>query len=198
MWLNNKYVHRSLALLILLAMAAAAVALWRGVISVEWLASFGYKGIFLFSLINSVSPIAGPSQIATFLIAGKLNPLLVGIAGGVGGAIGEITGFLLGYSLQASLSDEFERKLERFRNWRFIRVSRERSFVPLFVLACIPNPFFDPVSALAGSLRIRFAKYFIPILLGRTLRHVVIAYAGYYTITQHTGTVLHGKFFTAL
>ncbi|MBC8029038.1 MAG: VTT domain-containing protein [Pyrinomonadaceae bacterium] len=180
MWLNNRYVHISLTLLILLAMAAAGVALWRGAISVEWLASFGYRGIFVFSLINSVSPVAGPSQIATFLVASRLNPLLVGVAGGVGGTIGELSGYVFGYSFRASLSDESQRKFERFGNWRFIRVSRERSFLPLFLLASIPNPFFDPVSALAGSLRIPLAKYFVPVLMGRTLRHVIIAYAGYY------------------
>jgi membrane protein YqaA with SNARE-associated domain len=195
MGLKNRYVHISLTLLILLAMAAAGVALWRGAISVEWLASFGYKGIFLFSLINSVSPIAGPSQIATFLIASKLNPLLVGVAGGIGGTVGELSGYLFGYSFRASLSDESQRKLERFGNWRFIRISRERSFVTLFVLASIPNPFFDPVSTLAGSLRIGFARYFVPVLLGRTLRHVLIAYAGFYSSSLNleslaTGTIM--------
>jgi membrane protein YqaA with SNARE-associated domain len=161
-------------------MVATAVALWDGLISVEWLASFGYKGIFAISLINSVSPIPGPSQIATFLVASKLNPLLVGIAGGMGGAIGELTGYFFGYFFRESLSDDSQRKFERFRNWRFVRVLSEDSFLTLFVLACIPNPFFDSVSAISGSLRLSFAKYFVSVLLGRTLRHVIIACAGYY------------------
>jgi membrane protein YqaA with SNARE-associated domain len=191
MGLNNRYIHKSLAILILVTMVGAAVALWRGVISVGWLSSFGYKGIFILSLINSVSPIAGPSQIATFFVASKLNPLLVGIAGGVGGAIGELTGYLFGYSFRASLSEESERKFERLGNWRFIRISRQRSFVPLFILASIPNPFFDLASALAGSLRITVTRYFVPVLLGRTLRHVVIAYAGYYMATTSIRAALH-------
>ncbi len=181
--LNRRYIHKGLAFFILLTMIATAVALWKRVISVKWLASFGYKGIFVVSLINSVSPIAGPSQIATFLVAGKLNPLLVGLSGGVGGAVGELTGYLLGYSFRNSFSSEAEQKFDRFRNWHIIRVSRERSFLPLFILASIPNPLFDPISAVAGSLRLSFAKYFVPVLLGRTLRHVVIAYAGYYATT---------------
>jgi membrane protein YqaA with SNARE-associated domain len=181
---NHKWLYRILAVLVLLIMVAASVALWKGFISVEWLASFGYEGIFLLSLVNGVAPFAGPSQVATFLVASKLNPLLVGLAGGLGGALGELPSFVFGYSFQASLSEKSERKLDRFRNWRFVRISREHSFLTLFLLAGIPNPFFDPVSALAGSLRIPVIKYFIPVLLGRTLRHVVIAYAGYYTITQ--------------
>jgi|GEM_PF-5070104 len=181
---NKRFVHKILTFLILLTMAAAAVALWRRVISVEWLTSFGYTGIFVLSLVNSAAHVAGPSQIATFLAASRLNPLLVGVVGGIGGAIGELAGYVFGYSFRASLSDDFARKFERFAHWRFIRVSRERSFVPLLlVLACIPNPFFAPVSALAGSLRIGVAKYFIPVLLGRTLRHVVIAYAGFYAFS---------------
>lgn len=191
MELNNRYIHKSLAALILLAMVAAAIALWRGVISIEWLASFGYKGIFILSLINSISPVAGPSQIATFFVASRLNPLSVGVVGGVGGAIGELTGYLFGYSFRASLSEESERKFECFGNRRFIRISRESSFLPLFILASIPNPFFDPASALAGSLRISFIRYFVPVLLGRTLRHVVIAYAGYYTTTTTVRAVFH-------
>ena len=164
-------------------MAAVSVALWRGVIPVEWLTAFGYKGLFILSLVNGIAPVAGPSQIATFFAASKLNPLLVGITAGVGGAIGELAGYGFGYSFRASQSEEFERKFQRFGNWWFIRISRERSFIPLFVLASVPNPFFDPLSALAGSLRIPFPKYFIPVLLGKTLRHVIIAYAGYYAIT---------------
>jgi membrane protein YqaA with SNARE-associated domain len=186
MGLNNRYVHKSLTLLILLAMITAAVALWRGVIPVEWLASFGYKGIFVLNLINSAAPVAGPSQIATFFVASKLNPLAVGITAGIGSAIGELAGYAFGYSFRASLSDESERKLERLGNWRFIRISRDRSFVPLFVLASVPNPFFDPVSALAGSLRIGLAKYFVPVLLGKTLRLVIIAFAGFYSVSLHS------------
>lgn len=181
---NHKWLYRIVTVFVLLFMVAASVALWKGFISVDWLASFGYKGIFFLSLVNSVAPFAGPSQIATFLVASKLNPLVVGMAGGSGGALGELSGFLFGYSFQASLSEKSERKLDRFRTWRFVRISRDHSFLTLFVLASIPNPFFDPVSAVAGSLRIPVIKYFIPVLLGRTLRHVVIAYAGYYTITQ--------------
>jgi membrane protein YqaA with SNARE-associated domain len=191
MRLNNRYIHRSLTIIILLVMVATAVVLWRGVISIEWLTSFGYKGIFVLSLINSMSPVAGPSQIATFFVASRLNPLWLGVVGGAGGAIGEITGYLFGYSFRASLSEESEHKFERFGNWRFIRISRERSFVPLFVLASIPNPFFDPASALAGSLRITFTRYFVPVLFGRMLRHVVIAYAGYYTTTTSFRAVFH-------
>lgn len=198
MRLQNKYIHRILTVFTAFVIVSGAVLLWRGVVSVDWLASFGYRGIFVFSLVNSVSPIAGPSQIATFLIASKLNPLLVGIAGGVGGSIGELSGYLFGFFLRGSLSRDADVKLKRFTDRRFVRISKQRSFVPLFVLAAIPNPFFDPVSAVAGSLRIAFAKYFAPVLLGRTLRHVIIAYAGFYAISGDLRFLATGTTMTPL
>jgi membrane protein YqaA with SNARE-associated domain len=188
--MKNRYVHGGLTLVLLVVMSATAIALWRGVIPINWLASLGYKGIFFLSLINGIAPVGGPSQIATFFVAGKLNPLAVGVAAGIGGAIGELAGYAFGYSFRSAQSDDVERKIQRIANWRFLRISRERSFIPLFVLASVPNPFFDPASALAGSLRIRVARYFIPVLLGKTLRHVVIAFAGYYTISGDIESVL--------
>jgi membrane protein YqaA with SNARE-associated domain len=171
-------------------MSATAIALWRGLIPIDWLASLGYKGIFFLSLVNGIAPVAGPSQIATFFVASKLNPLAVGLAAGIGGAIGELAGYAFGYSLRAAQSEAVDRKIQRIANWRFIRISRERSFAPLFILASIPNPFFDPASALAGSLRIGFTRYFVPVLLGKTVRHLAIAYAGYYAISGYVAAAL--------
>ncbi len=170
-------------------MAVTVVCLWRGIIPIDWLVSFGYPGIFFLSLVNGVAPVAGPSQIATFFAASQLNPFAVGVAAGVGGAIGELAGYGFGYFLRGSQSDESQ--IGRITNWRFFRVSREHSFIPLLVLASIPNPLFDPVSAIAGSLRIGIARYFFPVLLGKIIRHLAIAYAGYYSINMDISTVVN-------
>src|SRR5437588_10696822 len=103
--MKNRYVHGGITLVLLALMCAAAVALWRGIIPTEWLASLGYKGIFVLSLINGIAPVAGPSQIATFFVASKLNPLIVGLAAGIGGAIGELAGYAFGYSFRAAQSE---------------------------------------------------------------------------------------------
>lgn len=181
--MKKRYVYNGITLVLFALMGAVAIALWRGVIPIDWLASLGYRGIFFLSLINGIAPVAGPSQIATFFVASKLNPLAIGLAAGIGGAVGELAGYTFGYFLRGSQPTKVEDKIQRIANWRFLRISRERSFIPLFVLASIPNPFFDPVSALAGLLKIGFARYFLPVLLGKTVRHLVIAYAGYHMIS---------------
>jgi membrane protein YqaA with SNARE-associated domain len=196
--MRNKHFVRSITFIFFLIMIGTAIALWRGSIPIDWLASLGYEGLFLISLINGVAPIAGPSQIATFFVASKLNPLFVGLASGFGGAIGELAGYAFGYSLRSGQSEYIERKIEYISNWKILRVSREHSFVPLFVLASVPNPFFDPVSAIAGSLRIGFMRYFIPVLFGKTVRHLAIAYAGYYSISMDISTLFSSQNLTQL
>jgi membrane protein YqaA with SNARE-associated domain len=183
--MKNKYFNTGLTFVLFVIMISTAVALWRGIIPIDWLASLGYEGIFFVSLINGIAPVGGPSQIATFFVASKLNPLAVGLAAGIGGAIGELAGYAFGYFFRSAQTANIELKIQRIANWRFLRVSQERSFIPLFVLASIPNPFFDPVSAIAGSLRIGFVRYFIPVLLGKIVRHLAIAYAGYYMIDMN-------------
>ncbi len=159
-------------------MVAAAGGLVTGLIPTAWMGSLGYTGLFLLSLVNGLAPVAGPSQIATFLAGGTLSPLGAGLAAGVGGAIGELAGYGFGYHFRSALAPAHERRIQRFSDWPFLKISRERSFLPLFVLAAIPNPLFDPVSALAGTLRIKLLQYFSPVALGKIVRHVGIAYLG--------------------
>jgi hypothetical protein len=85
--MKSRYIHGGITLLLLTFMCATAIALWRGLIPIEWLSSLGYKGIFVISLLNGIAPVAGPSQVATFFVASKLNPLAVGMAAGVGGRL---------------------------------------------------------------------------------------------------------------
>jgi membrane protein YqaA with SNARE-associated domain len=188
--MKYKYIQRALAVLLFMTMVGIAVGLWRGVIPINWLSSLGYKGIFVLSFLNGVAPVAGPSQIVTFFAARELNPLGVGIAAGIGGAIGELATYVFGHSFRESQIPDMEEKFQRLMRFRFLRVSREHSFIPLFVLAGFPNPFFKPACVTAGILKVGLLRYFLPILLAKTLRHVVIAYAGFYSIHLHIGSVL--------
>src|SRR5437660_11512948 len=122
--MKKRYLQRTLTILLFIIMVGVAVALWRGVIPIDWLASLGYKGIFALSLINGVAPVAGPSQIVTFFAARTLNPLGVGLAAGIGGAIGELATYIFGYSFREAQSDEMERRIQRLTKLRVLKVSR--------------------------------------------------------------------------
>src|SRR3989344_3765137 len=61
-------------------------------------ASFGYLGVFLASLIGSASIILPVPSFFVVIFAGTmLNPLAVGIVAGIGSAIGEMTAYAAGY-----------------------------------------------------------------------------------------------------
>ena len=50
-------------------------------------------------------------------------------------------------------------------------------FLPLFVLAAIPNPFFDLVGIAAGSLGYSIKRFLLFVLAGETVKFVAIVYA---------------------
>lgn len=147
----------------------------------QYFAPLGYLGLFLASALNGATlVIGGPSQVLTFLMAGNLQPMLLGLVGGTGTAIGETTGYLLGKSTNLALSRQSESLITYFRKSKLFKVFKKHPAVILAVLALIPNPFFDPVSILAGSLGISFRTYFFPVLVGKIARFTLIAFIGSY------------------
>jgi membrane protein YqaA with SNARE-associated domain len=48
----------------------------------------------------------------------------------------------------------------------------------LFLLAFVPNPFFDVAGIAAGALGIPKWRFFIPVLLGKIARFIILASLG--------------------
>ena len=138
--------------------------------------NYGYLGAFMVSAITSATiilPIPGIAVI--FALGAVLNPIIVGVAGGVGGGLGELTGYLAGYSGRGVV--ENHKLYERMERWM-----RRRGSVTIFVLALIPNPFFDLAGFTAGALRFPLWKFLTVCLLGKIPRFVGIAVAGAWSI----------------
>jgi membrane protein YqaA with SNARE-associated domain len=136
------------------------------------LGGYGYLGAFLVPLLccaTIVVPV--PGLIIIFTLGAVLNPLLVGLISGVGGTLGEMTGYMLGYGGRAAI--ENVRLYHRMEYWM-----RRRGGVTLFVLALIPNPFFDVAGAAAGALRFPLWKFLIYGGAGRIIKHTIFAFAG--------------------
>jgi len=137
------------------------------------LQEMGYVGAFLAGLISSATIILPmPGVVITFALGGALaSPLLVGLAAGLGETLGEVTGYMAGYSGRAVVEDRaaYERMAARIRRYG-----------PLlfFVLSAIPNPTFDVVGIAAGGVRYPVGLFLIACWPGKTLKALVIAYAG--------------------
>jgi membrane protein YqaA with SNARE-associated domain len=147
----------------------------------QWLgamvAQYGYVGIFLVSLIGSLSiVIPVPYTILIFTFGRVLNPAFIAVAGGVGSGLGEIAGYALGYLGRAVVSKERQRKMDCF-----LGIFRRYGPLTIFFFALTPLPddlLFIPL----GIMRYNLLKAFIPCLLGKTLMCFALAYGGHMSI----------------
>lgn len=146
----------------------------------------GYPGIFLLSILaNATVILPAPGIALTFTFGSIFNPLGVAIAAGAGAALGELTGYLAGFSGQGIVDDmqmytRLEGWTERYGGWAVL------------VLAFIPNPFFDLAGAAAGALGMSVVKFLIWAFIGKTLKMMLFAYAGAFSIDW-----LDGSFFNS-
>jgi membrane protein DedA with SNARE-associated domain len=146
-------------------------------IDYDALQGLGYTGIALINFIASagfVLPV--PNQVANYAAGATLNPLLVGVVAGVASAFGDLTGYYAGFGVSDVL--ESRRFYATMRDWM-----QRHGFAAIFVLSLIPNPFFDAGGAAAGAVRLPVWQFLIACALGRSIRDVLTALAGYYSFT---------------
>lgn len=139
------------------------------------LAKYGYPGIFVLAMLsNGTVLLPAPGLFIVFAMGAVFNPFLVALAAGAGGALGEMTAYLAGFSGQAVVEkiDTYNRIIEWMQ-----RHKRWTAFF-IFLLAFVPNPFFDLAGIAAGTLKIPIGYFLIACWLGITLKMILIAYAG--------------------
>jgi uncharacterized membrane protein YdjX (TVP38/TMEM64 family) len=134
--------------------------------------NYSYIGIFLISVIgNATIILPAPTFLTAFAGGSVFNPFVVGIIAAAGATIGELTGYLAGFSGQAIV--ENRRVFDRFQHWM-----HRYGLFALFVLAVIPNPFFDVAGIIAGISRIPLVYFLLITWAGKIVKFLVIAYLG--------------------
>jgi membrane protein DedA with SNARE-associated domain len=139
---------------------------------IQELQALGYLGAFLIMLVGNATVIFPvPGVIFVIAMGSTLNPWLVGLCAGPGAALGELTGYLAGYGGATPL--EHTPLYKRFDRWM-------DRFGPLaiFVLAAIPNPFFDVAGLLAGASHMPWWQFLLAAGLGKTIQAILLAWAG--------------------
>ena len=145
---------------------------------------YGYVGIFLTTLAGSATVVLPVPGLAVVYLGGSLwNPLIVGLVAGLGDSIGEGTGYLAGYAGQGLVDD-----LGLYR--RFERWMQKNGFLTIFFLSAIPNPFFDLAGLAAGASGFPGKWFFLAAWMGKTVKDVAIALAGFYSIPLFAKSVL--------
>ena len=159
---------------------AGVIAITIYIISIrEHIAAFkqsGYIGIFFIALLaNATVFIPAPGVAIIYAMGAVFNPIYVGITAGTGGAIGELSGFLAGFSGQAVI--ENTHIYERIKPW----VDKYGGWA-IFVLAAIPNPFFDIAGFAAGIAKMKMRTFLFSVWVGQLIKMTAFAYAGRYSI----------------
>jgi len=170
--------RRTTILRIISLLAVVAISVWVFSIrnQASELAVFGYPGIFIISILaNATVLLPAPGVAVVFTMGGILNPFILGIVAGVGSAIGELSGYMAGYSGQAAIENSkiYDRIHPFIENY---------GAATIFILAAIPNPFFDLGGIAAGALKMRLPTFLTWCILGKILKMWMFAYAGAYSI----------------
>ncbi len=149
------------------------------VVGIDFLLSlvntYGYPAVFIVGLLSSVTLlITSPAVIVVFLLAPTLNPFVLGLIAGAGAAVGETTSYLAGYGVR-KLAKKQRKKLDEIKKL----FQKYKPDVVIFVFSATPLP-FDFVGILCGTINYDRRRFFIATLLGKILKYLFIAYAGYY------------------
>lgn len=133
---------------------------------------YGYLGIFIISVLgNATIVLPVPTFVTAFAGGGVFNPVLVGLISAAGATIGELTGYLAGISGKAVV--ENREMYARFQRWM-----QRYGLIALFVLAAIPNPFFDLAGIIAGVSRVPLYQFMLVTWAGKIVKFLIIAYLG--------------------
>ena len=138
---------------------------------------YGYLGIFIISVIGNIA-IFSPAAPLASVLGGKLyNPWIVSFVTALGAIIGEIVSYTVGYASQDVVYDLFW--YEKIKYFMEINGS-----ITIFLLATIPNPFFDLAGIAAGATNFPFWKFILFSFLGKWIKFGMFALLGH-TFKHH-------------
>ena len=170
---KSEYIIGGVALALTIALCVAVVYYWD---YVSRAAHYGYFGAFVISVLAGGTvfvPI--PGILVIFTLGSVLNPAIVGIVSGFGEAIGSVGIYLSGYGGRKAVQNLNHQFFAKFRDW----INR-RGSLAVFAMSAILNPLFYPFTAIAGMLRFGLVKFFFVCWGGKTVKNMMIAYAGYF------------------
>ncbi|HUT96780.1 MAG TPA: VTT domain-containing protein [Dehalococcoidales bacterium] len=172
-------------IVITVALVVGVFCFWEQIRALE---HYGYLGAFIISVFGGATVIAPiPMTPVVFALgtvmrpdfAPYMGPIFVGIAAGLGETVGGLSIYMTGYGGGAALDNIREGKIKNAYK-RMTRWVERRGSLTLFVVSAVINPFFYPAALAAGALRFGIWRYFFICLLGKTIKGITVAAAGYW------------------
>ena len=165
-------------------LAVALLALFMAYdLGAEDVRRWGYVGLFGVSLLRAASvvlPVPGSGM--TFAAGGFLDPawgvpapVLVGVVAGFAESLGEFTGYGAGMGGVRMLNKG--KIYRRVKDWM-----GRRAFMTVFAMSFTPLVLFDVAGLVAGATRVPVRVFYPAMLMGKVLRGIAAATAGFYGI----------------
>ncbi|MDD2237581.1 MAG: DedA family protein [Kiritimatiellae bacterium] len=139
----------------------------------EYFSELGQTGLFIAAfLAATVLPLSSEIVLSALLLSG-LSPATLVIVATTGNVLGSLTNYALGYWVSLGVikkwlrmsEDDFVRAEQRFVKYGIFSLCF--SWVPIIG---------DPLTVMAGILRVRLRWFLLLVTAGKLLRYVVISY----------------------
>ena len=175
---RTAYILGIVGIILTLLMAMAVVYYWEWVRALE---AYGYVGAFVISILGGATIIIPVPMLAVvFALGGVLKyTWLVGAVAGLGETLGALTIYMTGYGGGSAFYYRTHGKIHAAYE-RLMKLMEQRGPITLFLLAAVLNPFFYPAALAAGALRFGVKRYFVITWVGKTIKGMTVAYAGYW------------------
>ena len=139
----------------------------------EYFSELGYFGLFVAAfLAATILPLSSEIVLSALLLSG-LSPIVLVTIAITGNVFGSLTNYALGY--WASLG--VIKKWLKISEEEFVRAEQRFVKYGLFSLCFAWVPIIgDPLTVLAGVLRIQLLWFVILVSVGKLMRYIVISY----------------------
>ncbi len=140
----------------------------------EYFTEFGYIGLFLASFLAATILPLSSEIVLSFLLLNDLNPvILVSIA-----TFGNVLGSFVNYAIGFWGSIFLIRKVTKISEDKFLKVKQRFQKYGVFSLFFAWVPVIgDPLTVVAGVLKINILIFFILVTSGKLIRYILISYA---------------------
>jgi membrane protein YqaA with SNARE-associated domain len=139
----------------------------------EYFTELGHIGLFIAAfLAATVLPLSSEIVLSALLLSG-LSPITLIIIATTGNVLGSLTNYALGYWVSVLLikkwlrmsEDDFVRAEQRFAKYGMLSLCF--AWVPIIG---------DPLTVMAGILRIRLQWFLVLVTAGKLFRYIVVSY----------------------
>ena len=142
----------------------------------EYLIEFGYIGLFLASFLAATILPLSSEIVLSFLILNGFEPIISVTVATAGNVLGSFTNYAIGAWGSIFLTKKFFKISEN----KFIKAKERFNKFGIFSLFFAWVPIIgDPLTVVAGILKINLILFFITVTIGKLIRYIIVAYAVY-------------------